>query len=480
MKRFLFGLLVLLIILGVGAGGVYWLRSRAKTQQTEFRTAAVKRGDLVVTISATGTVEPEEVIDVGAQVAGLINYFGKDKNGTPVDYGSDVEEGMVLAKIDDVLYQADVNQAQASVDLAKSGIIRAQADLGQMKAKLEQSQGDWERAQKLGPSDALAETTYDAYKATYEIAKANVAVGEATILQMKDTVNQAQAQLMRVQRNLGYCTITSPVKGVIIDRRVNMGQTVVSSLNAPSLFLIAKDLKRMQVWVAVNEADIGNIHAGQPVTFTADAFPGQTFTGEVGKVRLNATMTQNVVTYTVEVVTDNSSGRLLPYLTANAQFEVSRHKDVLQVPNAALRWMPRTEQIAPDFRQGPQKDATSQSAQEPAAETQATTEEAPAATEESTARGHGIVWVQDGQYVKPIRVRTGSTDNSMTEVSGRNLKEGMLVVTGERKAGTDEAAVTNPFTPQFGQAMRQRSNTKPQAEQGGQSTQGSQGTRKPQ
>src|SRR4029450_5132323 len=147
-------------------------------------------------------------------------------------------------------------------------------------------------------------------------------------------VPQAEAVWDRPHKSLGYCTITAPVKGVIIDRRVNIGQTVVASLNAPSLFLIAKDLKRMQVWVSVNEADIGSIKAGQPVRFTGDAYPNRAFHGEVNKVRLNAAMTQNVVTYTVEVTTDNSSGRLLPYLTANVQFEINRRRKVLVAPNA--------------------------------------------------------------------------------------------------------------------------------------------------
>src|SRR5439155_5632670 len=132
--------------------------------------------------------------------------------------------------------------------------------------------------------------------------------------------DQAQSSLERADRNLSYTIINSPVSGMIIDRRVNIGQTVVASLNAPSLFLIAADLKKMQVWVAVNEADVGQIHPGQPVTFTSDAFPGEMFRGEVNKVRLNAQMTQNVVTYTVEVNTDNSNLRLLPYMTANGQF----------------------------------------------------------------------------------------------------------------------------------------------------------------
>ena len=155
------------------------------------------------------------------------------------------------------------------------------------------------------------------------------------------------------------------MNGVIIDRRVNIGQTVVASLNAPSLFLIAKDLKRMQVWVAVNEADIGNIHPGQPVTFTVDAFPGEVFLGEVGKIRLNATMTQNVVTYTVEVITDNSDGKLLPYLTANAKFMVSNRPNVLLVPNAALRWIPQAEQVVPGSGSAPGEEFCSRRVRPP-------------------------------------------------------------------------------------------------------------------
>ena len=147
--------------------------------------------------------------------------------------------------------------------------------------------------------------------------------------------------------NLGYTTITSPVRGMILDRRVNIGQTVVASLNAPSLFLIAKDLRRMQVWASVNEADIGRIRVNMPVRFTVDAYPGQMFRGKVTQIRMNATMTQNVVTYTVVVTTDNSSGKLLPYLTANVQFEMDQRSNVLLAPNAALRWKPQASQIDP-------------------------------------------------------------------------------------------------------------------------------------
>ncbi len=440
-------IVVTLIVLSFAAAGMVWYFQRVDAQTTSFRTVRVTRGDVLVAISATGTVEPEEVVDVGAQVAGQILSFGKDVNGKTVDYGSVVEEGTILAKIDDSLYRADAAQADAQVESAQAGLQRAEADLEQMKAKLQQAERDWHRAQKLGPSEALSQASYDAYQSAYETAKANVAVGEAAILQAKASLAQAEAVLQRAQRNLGYCTIKSPVKGVVIDRRVNIGQTVVSSLNAPSLFLIAKDLKRMQLWVAVNEADIGKIHAGQPVAFTVDAFPGETFRGEVGKVRLNASMTQNVVTYTVEIITDNSTGRLLPYLTANIQFELNRHNGVLLVPNVALRWKPSGEQVAPEFREAFDNHAAQKGGSDGTDGTQRPTSRPAEASAGTMSRG--IIWVTEGEYVRPIRVGLGLTDGTNTEIEGNGLTEGLEVVTGLQIQQSGQTATNNPFTPKF-------------------------------
>ena len=276
-------ILVIIVVAVVAALAltVYLLRGSGKS--AGFKTVQVKRGDLQAMISATGTVEPEEVVDIGAQVAGRIVTFGKDKNGEEVDYGSFVEAGTVLARIDDALYAADAAAAKAQLAQAKAAVQKAQADLGQMQAKLLQTENDWTRAHKLGPSDALSQTDFDAARANYEVAKANLGVGKAAIEQAKGTVAQAEATLKRALQNLSYCTIKSPVKGVIIDRRVNIGQTVVASLNAPSLFLLAKDLNRLQVWVSVNEADIGRIKPGQPVTFTVDAHPGDGLSREGGQ-----------------------------------------------------------------------------------------------------------------------------------------------------------------------------------------------------
>jgi HlyD family secretion protein len=459
--------LVLLAVVG-GVGGWYWAHADSGT--TTFRTVAIKRGELLATINATGTIEPEEVIDIGAQVAGQIVSFGPDPRGGGklIDYGSPVEKDTVLAQIDPKVYQAAVDQAKANVSqaqaqlesanaqvaVAQANVERAQADLGQMRAKLNQADRDWARAKKLGPTKALAEVDYDTAEATYLTAKATLGVGEATLTQAKASLKDAQANVTKAKAaleaadaslrtaeiNLGYCTIKSPVKGVIIDRRVNIGQTVVSSLNAPSLFLLAKDLKKMQVWASVNEADIANIKPGQAVTFTVDAHPERVFKGtvEADQPRLNASMTQNVVTYTVVVKTDNSDGALKPYLTANLKFEISKHSNVLLVPNTALRWSPSPQQVAPDAR-----DAYLRSKRR---ENSMPGDQPPAAAEKDPHRG--TLWVEDGGYVRPLKVKTGLSDGLQTEIVKGDIKEGAEIVIGESRA-SDAGGTSNPFAPKL-------------------------------
>jgi HlyD family secretion protein len=431
-------LAIAIIILVGGAGaGWWWMRSDHKLS---FRTAVVKHGDVAATISATGTIEPIEVVDVGAQVAGLIKAFGTDAAGKTIDYGSVIEEGAMLAKIDESVYAADLAVARAQMEQDKAGELSAAASLEQTRAKLTQAEADWNRAQELSRSKLLAVSDSDSFKAVYEVARANVAVAEAALAQARAATVQAQAGLDKAQRNLDFCIIKSPVKGVIIDRRVNIGQTVVSSFNAPSLFLIAKDLTKMQIWVAVNEADVGRIIPGAPVTFTCDAFPGRQFEGVVGKVRLNATMTQNVVMYTVEVNTENPDNTLLPYLTANVHFLVRKESDVLLVPNAAMRWSPSAlAQIAPDARSRNPADPPAGSS--------------PGGTNSSkpgkgSRERQGIVWLKEGSFVRPVEVKIGASDGANTAVVGGDLREGQEVVTGET-TGQAQASTKNPFVPQL-------------------------------
>ncbi len=437
--------IVLALVLLGGAGWGVWYWKNGSNKGPSFRTEALSRGNLVATISATGTIEPEEVIDVGAQIAGQIMEFGTDINDSTktIDYRSHVEKDTVLARIDDSLYAPDVATARADVRLAEADVQRAQADLDTAKSKLSQTSRDWERAKRSGT--AMSESDRDSYLNAWETARSAVPAAEANLEKAKRTVDMKKAILAKAEKNLGYCTIKSPVKGVIIDRRVNIGQTVVASLSAPSLFLIAKDLRRLQVWAQVNEADIGNIHKGQTATFTVDAYPSDTFTGVVSKVRLNANMTQNVVTYTVEVTTDNPvdkdhpDGKLLPYLTANLQFKVAERKGVLLVPNAALRWKPRSEEVAPEYR-----DEYVQSLRR-----RATQEDDKAGSGEKKQHNRATLWVEDEGFVRPIKVRTGLTDGFRTEIVAVEseqveLKESMHVVTGTTQKGPIQDA-DNPF-----------------------------------
>jgi len=436
---------VIIVLAVVGCIGMWWLRSKGN-QNAMFRTAQVKRTDLLATINATGTVEPTEVVDVGAQVAGLIKAFGKDINGITIDYGSVVEKGTVLAKIEDSLYAATLETAKAQLQQATANKTSADANVLQMKAKLLQAQQDWNRAKKLGPSDALAQSAFDQYRANCEVAKANLAASEAAVEQAKATIAQSKATLTSAQINLGYCTITSPVRGVIIDRRVNIGQAVVASLSAPSLFLLAEDLRRISIWVSVNEADIGSIYKGQPVMFTVDAIPNREFKGQVDKVRLNATMTQNVVTFTVEVNTNNDDGKLLPYLTANTQFITGRRENVLTVPNAALRWSPRPDQIAPDVR--PKNHVAKESKREVGRDSNTV----------GSTQSHGTLWVAQGNVVRPIRVNTGLTDGGFTEIEGKDVTDGMSVAIGEttREPAVGPGTERSPLMPQpMGRGQRQ-------------------------
>lgn len=461
-------LAALIFIVATGSAAV-WYRHDSDTHLPPLRTADIVRGDLEFTINATGTVEPEEVVDVGAQVAGKIESLGTDPRHPErtIDYGSPVEVGTVLARIDDSLYASEVEQAQAQVESAQAltestaaqvaeaeaNVERANKDLLQLKAKLFQAERDWKRAEDLWASSrgAISEAEYDLARFTYQAADAALGVGNAAITQAAAQVtfakanvaktradlSQAQASLRRAQTNLGYCTIKSPVQGVIVDRRINVGQTVVSSLNSPSLFLIAKDLKRLEVWASVNEADIGSIRSGQAVRFTVDAYPGHPFHGVVAEdqPRLNASMNQNIVTYTVVVDTDNSEGKLLPYLTADVEFQVATHKDVLTVPNAALRWHPSAERLAAESLAGA-----------PAA--------TPASESGDDASGKVTVWVQENNRLRPIQVQEILNDGTRTEVAAAELQPGARVVVGElyESAGSE---TTDPFSPKmFGNSKR--------------------------
>ena len=512
MKSIIVGVLTIALL---ATAGVYYLKVASADGPAPYKTGPVTRGDLQVTVGATGTVEPEEVVDVGAQVTGPILELGADPRsatnpsykGKRIDYTTPVEKDTVLVQIDPAVYKANYDQANAT-------LVRANADLGQLIAKRDQAEAEWKRAQILHdvkmpvsstadlrhglsggePLKAISDSDYDLTKSNYDVAVANVDVGKSTIV-------QSQASLDLAKANLDYTTIKSPVKGTIIARRVNVGQTVVANFSAASLFLIAEDLSKMQVWASVNEADIGRIKAGMPVQFSVAAFPEQQFTGEVYQIRLDAQSTQNVVVYTVVISFDNSDMKLYPYLTADPiKFIIEKHSDVLMVPNAALTFQPRAEDIMPTSTdetrssstassssstsensaapeaasskkvESPSEDSKSaaDSSSNVATDTAAEEKKGGKAAEESTsgsapeksaAKGsrhrkdsdsHGIVWVKEDEFVRPISVQIGITDGIHTEVSSPELKEGLRVIVGLVREDIGGGSDTkNPFAPQF-------------------------------
>ncbi|MGY1410033.1 MULTISPECIES: efflux RND transporter periplasmic adaptor subunit [unclassified Luteimonas] len=298
---------------------LWWSGSREGGDESPWRTVQVERGDIRVAISATGTLSAISTVTVGSQISGQVT-------DVLVDFNSQVKQGDVLARIDPRTYEAQIEQGAAQ-------IASARASLAQAQATLRNAELDYRRKADLGTQKLVAQSDVDQARAALDQARAQIASTQAQIRQQT-----ASTETTRV--NLERTVITSPVDGVVLTRTIEPGQTVAASLQSPELFTIAEDLSKMKIELAVDEADIGQVKAGQAVSFTADAFPDRQFRGVVDQVRLAATTTNNVVTYPVVVSVDNSDNTLLPGLTVNAEIEVSNRQDVLKVSNAALRYKP--------------------------------------------------------------------------------------------------------------------------------------------
>jgi HlyD family secretion protein len=312
------GWLVAFVALALLATAWYW-RSGSQETQAAFRTAKVDRGDIRVAISATGSLSALSTVDVGTQVSGLVESVA-------VDFNDSVKKGQVIARIDPSTVQARVTQVAAA-------LASAQASAAQAKAGLAQAEADYARKSDLVQKQLIARSDFDLATAARDQARAQLAAANANI-------RQQQATLASARVDLGHTEILSPVDGVILARSVEPGQTVAASFQTPVLFRIAEDLRQMQIVLAVDEADIGQVKVGQQASFTVDAFPDRRFDGKVQQVRLAATNTANVITYPVVVSVDNTDLSLLPGMTVNAEIEVSHRDNVLRVPNAALRYKP--------------------------------------------------------------------------------------------------------------------------------------------
>lgn len=404
----------------------------------EYRFVTVERGNLESVVASTGNLSAVTTVQVGTQVSGIVNDIY-------VDFNDEVRRGQIIARIDTTLLVSSVQDARAT--------------LSRNQAQLDFANIEFERVKNLYEKNFATEVEYNQAKYNLDLAKA--------------TIVSSEINLERALRNLDYATITAPIKGVVVERNVDEGQTVAASLNAPQLFLIANDLADMEILVSVDESDIGLIKEGQTVRFTVQAYDEDTFYGEVKQVRLQSAIQENVVTYTAVVGVDNTDGRLLPGMTATVEFLIETVDDVMKVPNAALRFRPN-EQMMLELRERMQ-------AQRAAAGDSAAASGAPGAAAPgrpatggwasaggggwaSAGGGQGfggssdraMLWYLDEEgNLSVLRARTGITDGSQTEISGRGIEEGMQVIAGVTVI-EEEGGLQNPFTRQESGDMRSR------------------------
>ena len=332
------------LVLALAGGGAWWWAQRDGAADVQYRTGKIERGPLLATVSASGAVNPVTQVSVGTQVSGQIKELY-------VDFNSLVKAGQLIAVIDPETFEYRVRSAQADVDSARATVLTAQANaiasrasISRAQVDLNEAQRDFDRKQSLVEKQFIAQSEADKARAlvnttteSLKLAQAQAGVTDAQIKTAQANVAQREAALAQARIDLQRTRITSPVDGIVIKRAIEKGQTVAASLQAPELFVIAQNLSDMQVDASIDESDVGRIRTGQKATFTVDAFPGQTFEGEVRQVRKAAQNVANVVTYVAVIGFSNVGDRLIPGMTANVRVVTESRENVLKVPNAALR-----------------------------------------------------------------------------------------------------------------------------------------------
>lgn len=378
--------LVIVAVAAIAALAVWLLSDGKKEEKITFDTAAVAPANIMNSITATGTIEPVTSVTVGTQVSGIVSKLF-------VDYNSVVKKGQVIAELDKTNLMSQLNTA-------KTQLATAQSQLNYQTA-------NYKRYKTLFEKGLVAADDFDNAKLSYT--------------QAKEQVVSAKEEVQRAQTNLGYATITSPIDGVVLSKSVEEGQTVAASFSTPELFTIAQDLTNMQVVANVDEADIGDVKEGERVSFTVDAYPDDTFEGEVKQVRQEATTSNNVVTYEVVISAPNADLKLKPGLTANVTIYTAERKGVLSVPSKALRFTPQKETV------GKMKIV-------------------------DAANAKNKVWTIEGNSIVAHKVNIGMTDGTNTQIVG-GIAEGTKVVTGLNVMGGEEPkpmeaqSESSPFAP---------------------------------
>ena len=391
-KQWIFALATSLAVAAIGA---YAWSKFAREEAPPYRFASVERGDVSASVAATGALSAVTTVQVGTQVSGRVVEI-------LADFNDRVHKGQLIARIDPTLLEQAVRDAQAGLERSR--------------AQFEQADIEYRRNLGLFEGKVLTEIEFNTAKFARAVAAANV--------------KSSQVALDRARQNLAYTEIFAPIDGIVVERNVDAGQTVAANFSAPQLFLIAKDLSRMQILASVAESDIGSIHEGQAARFTVQAWPSASFTGTVKKVRLQSTTTDNIVNYTVVIEVANPDGKLLPGMTASVDFITGEASNVLTVPNAALRFRPTDEMLA---AVGARREGGAR----------------PTGARPTGARpaNAAALWYLDaaGKLAR-ARVHTGLTDGQRTEVSGEGIQDGLQVIIGSTQAAGP--AATNPFQSQ--------------------------------
>jgi HlyD family secretion protein len=422
-KKYLMMIVIIVVLLLIG-GFILFPWMGQKGSNDKFRTVKVERGEINATVTATGTINPVITVLVGSQVSGTIKALY-------ADFNSRVKEGQVIAQIDPAIFEAQVDQARANVLNAQANVLNAQANLQSAGANLEKAEVSvsdakrtLDRNRPLMEMKVIAQSVFDTAQANYdsavtqqEAAKAQLESAKSQVESAKAQVEQTKAALKLAETNLRYTTIRSPVSGVVISRNVDVGQTVAASLQAPTLFTIAKDLTQMQVDANVSEADIGRLAKDQGATFTVDAYPEKTFRGRVSEIRNAPLIVQNVVTYDVVIQVGNKDLKLRPGMTANVSILVAHKEGVLKIPNTTLRFRPVS--VKGEEAERPRKTDPSKVQRSNAS----------AGSQQGEDGIRGRVWVLSPEgKPKPIPIIIGITDGTFSEVMSGDLQEGTEVI----------------------------------------------------
>jgi HlyD family secretion protein len=431
--------LIVLVVLGAAAiAAVAWTRN-AKPTGPKFETVKVDQGRIVARVTATGTLSALVTVQVGSQVSGRLSEIF-------VDFNSKVKKGQVIAKIDPVLLKAAVEQARANYTAAKGNLEKSQA-------QAIDAERQFERAKALAERQLIATADRDTAESTAAAARAQVAASQGSVAQANASLHQAEA-------NLEYATIKSPIDGVVISRSVDVGQTVAASLQAPTLFTIAEDLAKMQVDTSVAEADVGKLRPEMSATFLVDAYPQERFRGKVRQIRNAPQTVQNVVTYDAVIDVDNPDLKLKPGMTANVTFIYAEKNDVLRVPNSALRFRAPAElaKKAESAASANPGGALPGATPEPGASAAADRGASPDRPRRGGGEGRGgggmrgpreepdqkTVWVLPAMGdPRPVKIRTGITDGTLTEILEGDLHAGDALIT-EMSGGEGDKPTTAP------------------------------------